>query len=117
MMSIIDSSSDGADRRSHPRYSDRSPLFVGAGAVARRCRLVDVSDGGARIFIGKGAELASHVILVDPQTGLSRRAALVWRTEIEAGVRFLEEGVRYRVMTSADDLGWSIGRRSYRRAS
>jgi len=117
MMSIIDSSQDGADRRSHPRYSDRSPVYVGDGALARRCRLVDVSDGGARIFVGRSAELASQVILVDPETGLSHRAALVWRSETEAGVRFLEQGVRYRVMTSTDDLGWKTGWRSYRQAS
>jgi hypothetical protein len=117
MKSIIDSSQAGADRRSHPRHDDRSPVYVGDGAVARRCRLVDVSDGGARILVGRGAELPSQVILVDPDTGLSRRAALVWRSEIEAGVRFLEDGVRYRVMTSTDDLGWNAGRRSHRLAS
>jgi hypothetical protein len=33
MTSIIDSSPDGADRRSHPRYRDRSPVYVGDGAV------------------------------------------------------------------------------------
>lgn len=117
MMSINDSSSDGADRRSHPRYTDRSPVYVGDGALARRCRLVDVSSGGARILLGRGAELASHVILVDPRTGFSHRAAVVWRSEMEAGVRFLEEGVRYRVMTCTGDLGWNAGRESYRKAS
>ncbi|SFJ37071.1 PilZ domain-containing protein [Caulobacter sp. UNC279MFTsu5.1] len=117
MRSLIDSSPDGADRRGHPRYSDQSPVYVGDGAVARRCRLVDVSDGGARIFIGRGAELPAHVVLVDPGTGLSHRAALVWRSESEAGFRFVEEGVRYRVMRSAEDLGWNTGLRSYRRAS
>jgi hypothetical protein len=117
MMSINDSSSDGADRRSHPRYSDRSPVYVGDGALARRCRLVDVSSGGARIFVGRGAELSPNVILVDPRTGLSHRAAVVWRSEAEAGVRFLEEGVRYRVMTCAGDLGWNAGLGAYRQAS
>jgi len=117
MTSLIDSSPNGGDRRGHPRYSDHSPVYVGDGAVARRCRLVDVSDGGARIFVGRGAELPSRVVLVDPGTGLSHRAALVWRSESEAGVRFVEEGVRYRVMRSAEDLGWGAGRASYRRAS
>ena len=117
MISINDSCSDGADRRSHPRYSDRSPVYVGDGSLARRCRLVDLSSGGARILVGRGAELASHVILVDPRTGLSQRAAVVWRSEVEVGVRFLEEGVRYRVMTCTGDLGWNAGRDSYRQAS
>jgi len=117
MISIVDSNLEGADRRYHPRHSDHSPIYVGDGAVARRCRLVDVSDGGARILIGRDAELSSLVILVDPETGLSRRAALVWRNAIEIGVRLLEEGVRYRIMTSIDTPGWNIGRRSCRRAS
>jgi len=42
---------------------------------------------------------------------------VVWRSEIEAGVRFLEEGVRYRVMTCTGDLGWNAGGDSYRQAS
>ncbi len=117
MISIVDSNLEGADRRCHPRHSDHSPIYVGDGAVARRCRLVDVSDGGARILIGRDAELPSFVILVDPETGLSRRAALVWRSAIEIGVRLLEEGVRYRVMTSVGARGWNTGQRSCRRAS
>ncbi len=117
MTSIIDSSSDYADRRRHPRYRDNSPVYVGDGAVARRCALVDVSEGGARIHVGAGAELARYVVLVDPRTGLSRRATVVWRTDTEAGVRFLGEGVRYRVMRSAQDLAWNISCQARRRAS
>lgn len=114
---MIDSASGGADRRSRPRYRDHSPVYVGDGSVARKCSLIDVSGGGARIFIGRGVELPPEVVLVDPRTGLSHRAALVWRTETEAGVRFVKEGVRYRVMTSADDLGWTSGERARRWAS
>ena len=114
---MIDSCSGGADRRIHPRFRDRSPVCVGDGSVARKCSLIDVSEGGARIFVGRGVELPARVILVDPRTGLSHRAALVWRTETEAGVRFVEEGVRYRVMTCANDLGWNLGASARRRAS
>lgn len=114
---MIDSSLEAADRRSHPRFRDRSPVCVGDGSVARKCSLVDVSEGGARIFVGAGVELPREVVLVDPRTGLSHRAALVWRTETEAGVRFVEEGVRYRVMTCANDLGWNTGGRGRRWAS
>jgi hypothetical protein len=117
MTSIIDSSPDGADRRSHPRYRDRSPVYVGDGAIARKCSLIDVSEGGARVFVGRGAELPLGIVLVDPRTGLSHHAALVWRTETEAGVRFLKVGVRYRIMTSTSDLDWNTGRHSHRRAS
>lgn len=109
MTSIIDSSAGGADRRAHPRYRDRGPIYVGDGAVARKCAFVDISDGGARIRVGRGAAFPTHVVLVDPMTGLSRRAALVWRTDTEIGVRFVQEGVRYRVLKSADDLGWDMG--------
>jgi hypothetical protein len=117
MTSMIDSCSGGADRRIHPRFRDRSPVCVGDGSVARKCSLIDVSEGGARIFVGRGVELPREVVLVDPRTGLSHRAALVWRTETEAGVRFVREGVRYRVMTSANDLGWARGDRARRWAS
>jgi hypothetical protein len=105
MTSIIDSSADGADRRAHPRYQDHSPVYVGDGAVARKCAFADVSEGGARIVVGKGATLPHDVVLVDPVTGFSHRVAVVWRSETEIGVRFVQEGVRYRVIKSANDLG------------
>jgi hypothetical protein len=117
MTSIIDSCADGADRRSHPRYSDRSPVYVGDGALARKCSLIDISEGGARISVAKGVALPRDVVLVDPRTGLSHRATLVWRTETEAGVRFVKAGVRYRVMTSTDDLVRETVERPSRRAS
>lgn len=97
-----DTHASGAERRSHPRRRDNSPVYVGDGGVARKCALVDVSAGGARIFVGKGVDLPDYVVLVDPRTGLSRRAKLVWRTATEVGVRFLEQGVRYRVLSRAD---------------
>jgi len=117
MTSIIDSCSDGADRRSHPRYRDRSPVYVGDGVVARKCSLIDISEGGARISVAKDVGLPSNVVLVDPRTGLSHRATLVWRTETEAGLRFVQAGVRYRVMTSTDDLVRHTVRPSSRWAS
>ena len=117
MTSIIDSSVDGADRRVHPRYRDHSLVYVGDGATARKCVFVDVSEGGARIAVGKGVMLPRDVVLVDPATGFSHRAALVWRTTTEIGVRFVQEGVRYRVMRTTDDLSWNLGRPSRRWAA
>ncbi|HWU79393.1 MAG TPA: PilZ domain-containing protein [Caulobacter sp.] len=115
MTSIIDSSADGADRRVHPRYHDHSPVYVGDGAIARKCAFADVSEGGARIVVGKGAMLPRDVILVDPATGFSHRVAVVWRSETEIGVRFVQEGVRYRVLRSANDLGCYVRHRPSRR--
>ena len=109
MSSLNDFNASGAERRSHPRYRDNSPVYVGDGAVARKCALVDVSESGARIFVGKGVDLPAFVVLVDPRTGLSRRASIMWRSALEVGVRCLEQGVRYRVLTRAD-LGWDTRR-------
>lgn len=117
MSETIDSYGYDADRRDHPRYLDRSSVYVGDGGIARKCAFVDVSEGGARIAIGKGAALPHYVILVDPGTGFSHQAAIVWRTGTEIGVRFIQEGVRYRVLRSADDLRWTLGRPSRRWAA
>ncbi|MET3664966.1 PilZ domain-containing protein [Caulobacter sp. 1776] len=117
MTSTLDSSADGADRRAHPRYLDHRSVYVGDGAIARKCAFVDISEGGARISVGKGASLPSNVVLVDPATGFSRRAAVVWRTKTEIGVRFVQEGVRYRVLRSANDLGCYVERPARRWAS
>lgn len=104
MTSMIDSSSAGAERRERPRYRDTSPVLVGDGAIVRQCTLLDVSEGGVRIAVGTVGKLPYDVALVDPCTGLSHRAKLVWQSDTEAGLRFVGEGVRYRVMTAHKDL-------------
>ena len=58
-----------------------------------------------RLRLGEGhGMLPNRVVLVDPRTGHSRQAAVIWRSEAEAGVRFLERGARYRVLRSTADL-------------
>lgn len=101
---MSDSSSAGAERRTHPRYRDASPVLVCDGAAVQQCTLLDVSDGGVRIAVSKAGRLPDDISLVDPRTGLSQRAKLVWQSDREAGLRFVGEGVRYRVMTPQKDL-------------
>jgi len=69
---------------------------------------MDSSEDGPRVRLGDNrAMLPSKVVLVDPSTGGSRLAAVVWRSEAEIGIRFLEQGQRYRVLRSATDLAWN----------
>lgn len=105
MTSLIDFRSANADRRSHPRYSDNSPVYVADGMLVRKFRLVDRSEGGARIAVGEGGQLPRHLVLIDPRTGFSHHAVVVWRGETEVGVYFVQAGARYRVITNPRDLG------------
>lgn len=117
MTSIIDSRTDGPDRRTHPRCRDQGLIYVGDGSIARRCAFIDISEGGARIAIGRGVEFPTDVVLVDPETGFSRRATVVWRSQTDIGVRYGGEGVRYRVMRRAGDVASGWGRPSRRLAA
>ena len=84
--------------------------------LVRTCALAVETGDSARIRLGQGhAMLPDRIVLVDPHTGRSRLAAVTWRSDAEVGVRFLEQGARYRVLRSPADLAW--GDPSARRAS
>ena len=100
-----------------PRYQDSRLVYLCDGLVVRRCALDEDCDGGGRLrFAERHTSLPGRVVLVDPRTGASRLAEVVWRSETEIGVHFLERGQRYRVLKSAADLAWNV-ETSGRRAS
>ena len=80
------------------RKDGRQPLNYPAKIIANDgswrwdCRLVDVSDGGARLVTEKPLELPGDFMLALAGK-IARRCQLRWSEECEVGVLFVREGV------------------------
>jgi hypothetical protein len=80
---------------SNRRKSVRRALGYGAKIVApdgswgRDCRVIDVSDGGARLALAEPADLPRNFVLaLSERGGAARRCRVVWTTDGEIGVTF-----------------------------
>jgi hypothetical protein len=79
----------GSDRRTSPRVAVRRAVFAVTGAAAAKCRVLDIARDGARIEMRGGTAWADPFVLVDPKSCLAHETRLVWRSETEAGLRFV----------------------------
>jgi hypothetical protein len=80
------------DQRRSLREDVRFPAWVdiGDGKAPRDCTVLDVSEEGARIALAVPAELPREFYLVLSKNGTRRRCRLVWRSEAEAGLFYIE---------------------------
>jgi hypothetical protein len=83
-------------KNSNRRKFVRRPLSYPAKIVAtdgswgRNCRVIDVSDGGAKLALEKPAELPQEFILALSVRGkAARKCQLMWTDENEIGVQFI----------------------------
>ena len=80
---------------SNRRKFVRRPLSYPAKIVAtdgswgRNCRVIDVSDAGAKLALEKPAELPNDFILALSMRGTVRRCQLMWTDDCEIGVQFV----------------------------
>ena len=49
--------------------------------------IVDLSDGGLKLRLDRGAALPAQVVVIDVAEGLAYEAALVWQKGQEAGLK------------------------------
>ena len=80
---------------SNRRTSVRHTIGYGAtivapdGAWARKCRVLDISQSGAKLALEDVGELPKNFILMlSERGGPKRRCRLVWRTDDQMGVQF-----------------------------
>ena len=83
-------------KNSNRRQSVRRPLSYPAKIVAtdgswgRNCRVVDVSDGGAKLALEKPAALpADFFLAMSMRGGAMRKCHVMWTDDNEIGVRFV----------------------------
>jgi methyl-accepting chemotaxis protein len=75
------------DRREAPRYKADSMVTVEAGGRTAASRLVEISEGGARIAAVAGLRTGAMLVLAFPD-GKSVEARVIWTTETQAGLIF-----------------------------
>ena len=80
---------------SNKRLQRRSKLdircwvLVGLSLADAECRILDVSDSGARVEVPAGMNLDGEIKLFLTQDGsVSRTCEIVWRNDREVGLRF-----------------------------
>lgn len=95
--------------KSNHRRFVRKPLgyrakIVGPdGSWGRNCRVIDVSEGGARLITETPLELPDDFILALSMRGAAakRRCHVVWKQDCEIGVEFLNAEPRRAAAQSA----------------
>jgi len=77
------------------RFERRSPLdircwiLVGSNLADVECRVVDISDSGAKVTVPDGLNLEGELKLFLTQDGaVWRTCDVVWRKDCEVGLRF-----------------------------
>jgi hypothetical protein len=81
------------ERRQAMRHDTRCQAWIefDSDAPPRQCTIVDVSEGGARIEVSTPGDLPEDFSLVLMEDAAHiRRCRIVWRTDAEIGVRYLE---------------------------
>jgi hypothetical protein len=67
----------------------RAKIVATDGSWGRNCRVVDVSDGGARLLTEQPIELPDEFVLALSTRGAAtRRCHVVWKENCEIGVEF-----------------------------
>ena len=67
----------------------RARIVASDGAWERDCRVIDVSQTGAKLAIDEGAALPKEFVLaLSTQGAATRSCHVVWTTDREIGVKF-----------------------------
>lgn len=70
--------------------SQGASIFIGSSSPLFPCKMLDVSDAGARLQLDVPGTLPDEFILVLSRDGrLSRKCRIRWRRRDMVGVRFL----------------------------
>ncbi|WP_165187770.1 PilZ domain-containing protein [Caulobacter soli] len=90
MRTDVENRSGGVDLRAHPRTPTKRKAYLVDGRKAWKCSLIDIADGGARIALGDIELPAEGAFLVDSIAKRVHLTRVVWRSEREAGLQFIE---------------------------
>ncbi|WP_426019428.1 PilZ domain-containing protein [Brevundimonas sp. DWR2-3-1b1] len=75
------------DRRSATRRPANARGVVCAPGVETACLIVDLSDGGMKVRLDRGAALPREVVVVDVEQAVAYPATVVWQRTNEAGLK------------------------------
>lgn len=72
------------------RYAARGRI-VDDELCVTDCKIIDLSDSGARLELPYASRIKSHFTLYVPSKEIERRVEVVWRSGYQVGVHFLVE--------------------------
>lgn len=90
MQSNAENRSGVVEQRAHPRMPTKRKAYLVDGRKAWKCSLIDIAEGGARIAVGDIELPAEGAFLVDSIAKRVHLTRVVWRSQKEAGLQFLE---------------------------
>ena len=87
----MDSRDDKVERRRRQRRHAISPAWADPGGILPviDCKILDLTDEGARVFEPPGTELPHKFQLQIDSSRILGAAEVVWRGGSQVGVRFL----------------------------
>ena len=79
------------DRRNAARRNIQMPVWADPGGVLPviDCKVLDISEGGARVASLRGQELPDAFALQVDSSRIVGEAHVVWRSETAVGVKFV----------------------------
>src|SRR3954468_4325113 len=90
MRSDVENRSNGLELRAHPRTPTKRKAYLVDGRKAWKCSLIDIAEGGARIALGDIDLPPEGAFLVDSIAKKIHLTRVVWRSQKEAGLQFIE---------------------------
>lgn len=115
MRSNVEDRSSGVELRAHTRTPTKRKAYLVDGRKAWKCSLIDIAEGGARIAIGDFELPAEGAFLVDSIAKRIHLTRVVWRSEREAGLQFIESdtldgpaGGKDGAVTIATRFAWRL---------
>jgi hypothetical protein len=123
MRSDVENRSSGIELRAHPRTPTKRKAYLVDGRKAWKCSLIDIADGGARISLGRHRPAGGGAFLVDSIAKRVHLTRVVWRSQKEAGLQFIESealdgpaGGKDGAVSIATRFAWRLNA-AYRRAA
>ena len=81
---------DDLEKRQSPRHRLSRTVYVATGVSAPlKCELVDISQTGARLKVGDPRSAAQEFLVV-LAGGLRRWCRVMWRSDSEIGIHFID---------------------------
>jgi hypothetical protein len=80
----------GFNSRRHRRkqISITAAMVWGEGSVPRECNILDISHGGARLYVGQLPVPENFTLLMSTNGRVRRLCKVSWRRDGEIGVQF-----------------------------
>ena len=115
MRSDVENVSRGIEQRAHPRMPTKRKAYLVDGRKAWKCSLIDIADGGARIAVSDMDLPEEGIYLVDSIAKRVHLTRVVWRSQKEAGLQFIESealdgpaGGKDGAVTIATRFAWKL---------